>query len=129
MSRFFLCGAGVAECLIILGFLLALGLFGSDVRALVRVGKRAGFRACWAERPYKRQSYLFLSSLKKAIFAPVELCGMNLRRLLACRRISEALFHDRGLNCANNRRPHVPFSRVESYNNNKSFPDIMRLQI
>jgi hypothetical protein len=40
-----------------LGFLLALGLFGSDVRALVMDGKRWNLYM-WAEPPYKRQSYL-----------------------------------------------------------------------
>jgi len=40
-----------------LGFLLALGLFGSDVRALVGDGKRWSLYM-WTEPPYKRQSYL-----------------------------------------------------------------------
>ena len=75
-----------------LGFLLALGLFGSDVRALVGNGKR--WNPVHVGGTTLQETVLFeifLSSLipEKGDIAPVELCGMNLRRPLARRRNSE----------------------------------------
>ena len=69
-------------------FTLALGLFGSDVRALVRDGVCRKLYM-WAERPYGRQSYFYLP--EKGDIAPADLCGMNLNLKPPCHR---GILHD-----------------------------------